>query len=159
MFERYTQSARRAVFFARFEAGQYGCPQIETEHLLLGLLREDEPLAVRFLGSRASVESIRREIEDQPLLRKSSPSEADLPLSPECGRALERAAAEARLLGSSRIGTGHLLLALLHEDSGLAGQLLRERGLSPDSVRDQIARRPHGEAARGAAAGDAPGNA
>jgi ATP-dependent Clp protease ATP-binding subunit ClpC len=158
MFDRYTESARRTIFFARFEASQFGCPQIETEHLLLGLLREDEPLAVRFLGSRARVESIRREIEDQPLLRKLAPSEADLPFSPECGRALERAAAEADRLGSSRVGTEHLLLALLCEDTGLAGQLLREQGLTPDSVRHQIARRPHGEEARGAAAGDAPGN-
>lgn len=159
MSERYTESARRAVFFARFEASQFGCPQIETEHLLLGLLREDEPLAVRFLGSRASVESIRREIEDQPLLRKSSPSEADPPFSPECGRALERAAAEADRLGRRRIGTEHLLLALLQEDAGFAGQLLREQGLTLEAVRDQIARRPQGEDARGAAAGDAPGHA
>jgi hypothetical protein len=55
MFERYTEKARRVVFFARYEASQFGSPYIETEHLLLGLLREDKALTQRFLGSHASV--------------------------------------------------------------------------------------------------------
>ena len=64
MFERYTEKARRIIFFARYEASQFGSPYIETEHLLLGLLREDKTLTNRFLRSRASVESIRKQIED-----------------------------------------------------------------------------------------------
>ena len=59
MFERYTEKARRVIFFARYEASQFGSPCIETEHLLLGLLREDKALANRFLRSSASVDSIR----------------------------------------------------------------------------------------------------
>ena len=59
MFERYTEKARRVIFFARYEASQFGSPYIETEHLLLGLLREDKALTNRFLRSHASVESIR----------------------------------------------------------------------------------------------------
>jgi len=58
MFERYTEKARRVIFFARYEASQFGSPYIETEHLLLGLLREDKALANRFLRSHAAVESI-----------------------------------------------------------------------------------------------------
>jgi ATP-dependent Clp protease ATP-binding subunit ClpC len=50
MFQRYTEKARRVIFFARYEAGQYGSPYIETEHLLLGFLREDRALVKRFLG-------------------------------------------------------------------------------------------------------------
>ena len=63
MFERYTEKARRVIFFARYEASQFGSPYIETEHLLLGLLREDKALANRFLRSHAAIESIRKQIE------------------------------------------------------------------------------------------------
>jgi len=66
MFERYTEKARRVIFFARYEASQFGSPYIETEHLLLGLLREDKALTNRFLRSHASVESIRKQIEATP---------------------------------------------------------------------------------------------
>src|SRR3989475_6513400 len=63
VFERYTEKARRVIFFARYEASQYGSPYIETEHLLLGLMREDKALANRFLRQQGSIESIRKEIE------------------------------------------------------------------------------------------------
>jgi ATP-dependent Clp protease ATP-binding subunit ClpC len=65
MFERYTEKARRVIFFARYEASQYGSPYIETEHLLLGLLREDRALAKRFLGESSVEPGIRTEIEGQ----------------------------------------------------------------------------------------------
>ena len=70
MFERYTEKARRVIFFARYEASQFGSPYIETEHLLLGLLREDKALTNRFLRSHASVESIRKQIEGHTTLRE-----------------------------------------------------------------------------------------
>ena len=63
MFERYTEKARRVIFFARYEASQFGSADIETEHLLLGLLREDKALTNRILRSHASVESIRKQME------------------------------------------------------------------------------------------------
>ncbi|MBP1611023.1 MAG: clpC, partial [Acidobacteria bacterium] len=64
MFEKYTEKARRVIFFARYEASQFGSPFIETEHLLLGLIREDKNLTTRFFPkSGASIDSIRKEIE------------------------------------------------------------------------------------------------
>ena len=69
MFERYTEKARRVIFFARYEASQFGSPYIETEHLLLGLLREDKQLTNRFLRSHASIESIRKQIEGRTTIR------------------------------------------------------------------------------------------
>ena len=72
MFERYTEKARRVIFFARYEASQFGSPYIETEHLLLGLLREDKALTNRFLRSHASVESIRKQIRGTPPSGKRS---------------------------------------------------------------------------------------
>ena len=64
MFERYTEKARRVIFFARHQAGQFGSPYIETEHLLLGLFREDQALTNRFLGSHVAVESIRKQWQE-----------------------------------------------------------------------------------------------
>ena len=69
MFERYTEKARRVIFFARYEASQFGSPYIETEHLLLGLLREDKTMANRFLRSQAALESIRKQIEAHTTMR------------------------------------------------------------------------------------------
>src|ERR1700721_2330376 len=79
VFERYTEKARRVIFFARYEASQYGSPYIETEHLLLGLLREDKALANRFLRTHGSIESIRKEIEARITVRELSPPRAKAP--------------------------------------------------------------------------------
>ena len=66
MFERYTEKARRVIFFARYEASQFGAPAIEPEHLLLGLMREDKTLTGRFFPrAQITIESIRREIESR----------------------------------------------------------------------------------------------
>jgi len=98
MFERYTEKARRVIFFARYEASQFGSPCIETEHLLLGLLREDKALANRFLRSSASVESIRKQIEAHTTMREKVSTSVDLPLSHECKRVLAYGAEEAERL-------------------------------------------------------------
>ena len=119
MFERYTEKARRVIFFARYEASQFGSPYIETEHLLLGLLREDKALTNRFLRSHASVESIRKQIEAHTTIREKVSTSVDLPLSNECKRVLAYAAEEAERLGHKHIGTEHLLLGLLREDKEL----------------------------------------
>jgi ATP-dependent Clp protease ATP-binding subunit ClpC len=65
VLERFTEKARRVIFFARYEASQYGSQCIETEHLLLGLLREDKGLTNRYLRTQGSIESIRKEIESR----------------------------------------------------------------------------------------------
>ena len=88
MFERYTEKARRVIFFARYEASQIGSPYIETEHLLLGLLREDKTMANRFLRSQAALESIRKQIEAHTTMREKVSTSVDLPLSHVCKRVL-----------------------------------------------------------------------
>ena len=98
MFERYTEKARRVIFFARYEASQFGSPSIETEHLLLGLMREDKSLTNRFLRSHSSIESIRKEIEGRTLIREKVSTSIDLPLSAECKRILAFAAEESERL-------------------------------------------------------------
>src|SRR5437588_6541211 len=81
MFEHYREKARRVIFFARYESSQFGSPYIETEHLLLGLLREDKALTSRFLRSHASVETIRKQIEGYTTSREKVSTSIDLPLS------------------------------------------------------------------------------
>jgi hypothetical protein len=138
MFERFTEKARRVIFFARYEASQFGSPYIETEQLLLGLLREDKSLANRFLHSHAVVESIRKQIEDRTVVREKTSTSVDLPLSHECKRALAYGSEESERLKHKHIDTGHLLLGLLREEKCFAAQLLREQGLTVDSVRDAL---------------------
>jgi len=113
VFERYTEKARRVIFFARYEASQYGSPYIETEHLLLGLLREDKALANRFLRTHGSIESIRKEIEARITVRERISTSVEVPLSQECKRILNFAAEEAERLGHKHVGTEHLLLGVL----------------------------------------------
>src|ERR1700686_4712312 len=139
MFERYTEKARRVIFFARYEASQFGSPCIETEHLLLGLLREDKVLTNRFLRSSAAVESIRKQIEAQTTMRDKVSTSVDLPLSHECKRVLAYGAEEAERLSDKHIGTEHLLLGLLREEKGFAAEILHERGLRLWPIRAEMA--------------------
>jgi ATP-dependent Clp protease ATP-binding subunit ClpC len=143
MFERYTEKARRVIFFARYEASQFGSPYIETEHLLLGLLREDKALTNRFLRSHASVESIRKQIEAHTTIREKVSTSVDLPLSNEGKRVLAYAAEEAERMGHKHIGTEHLLLGLLREEKCFAADLLKERGLKLEKIREELARVPN----------------
>src|SRR5262249_41259506 len=89
VFERYTEKARRVIFFARYEASQFGSLSIEPEHILLGLLREDTQLVQHlFPNLPAAVQSIRKEIEQRIQEGEKVPASVDLPLSPQARRAL-----------------------------------------------------------------------
>src|SRR5580658_5238769 len=143
MFERYTEKARRVIFFARDEASQFGSPYIESEHLLMGLLREDKALTNRFLHSHGSVESIRKQIEAHTTMREKVSTSVDLPLSNESKRVLAYAAEEAERLGHKHIGTEHLLLGLLREEGCFAAELLNERGVKLETVREELAHVKH----------------
>jgi len=140
MFERYTEQARRVIFFALYEARQFGSPYIEAEHLLLGLLREDKALANRFLRSDGAVESIRKQIEGSMAPREEVSAHGDLPLSHECKRVLPYAAEEADSLKHKHIGTAHLLLGLLREEKCFAAEILYGRGLRLAAVRKELQR-------------------
>jgi Protein of unknown function (DUF1572)/Clp amino terminal domain, pathogenicity island component len=149
MFERYTEKARRVIFFARYEASNFGSPYIETEHLLLGLLREDKALTNRFLRSHGSVDSIRKQIDEHTTIREKVPTSVDLPLSNECKRVLAYAAEEAERLAHRHIGTEHLLLGLLREEKCFAAEILQGRGLQPPAIREELQRMAHENAQRG----------
>jgi len=146
MFERYTEKARRVIFFSRYEASQFGASQIEAEHILLGLLREDKNLTARFFHrSHANLELIRKEIENRTVMRDRISTQIDLPLSGGAKRALSFAAEESELLGNRHIGTEHLLLGLLREEDSIAAEVLYARGLRLSDVREDLARQVHVE--------------
>lgn len=140
MFERFTEKARRVVFFARYEASQYGSPRIEGEHLLLGLIREDPALLRRFEGTPTIGEDLRGEIERQISRRKPFSTSIELPLSDECKKALTFAAKEADRLGQPHVETAHLLLGLIRVDGSVVSALLTARGLKAEIIREQLAR-------------------
>jgi uncharacterized protein (TIGR03435 family) len=141
MFERYTDQARRTLFFARYEAFHGASAFIETEHVLLGLFRDDQSPAGRALA-RAGVsrEAIRQEIESRTARRVRTPvsSADDVPFSEETERALHYADQEAERLLHQHVGPEHLLLGLFREERGLAATILNEHGLHLASVRDEI---------------------
>jgi ATP-dependent Clp protease ATP-binding subunit ClpC len=146
MFERYTEKARRVIFFARYEASQFGASQIEAEHILLGLMREDKTLTNRFFHrASATVEAIRKEVENRAILRDRISTSVDLPLSVEAKRVLAFAAEESERLGHRHIGTEHLLLGLLREEHSIAAEILYERGLRLSDVRGDLMRQSGAE--------------
>ena len=140
MFERFTERARRVIYFARYEASQFGSTRIETEHMLLGLIREDKNLTNRFLRNSSAIESLRKEIEGRTTIREKISTKLDLPLSEECKHILAYAAEEAALLNHRHLGTEHLLLGILREENCLAAEVLKERGLRLEAIRDELAR-------------------
>jgi len=139
MFERYTERARRVVFFARYEASQLGSGAIETEHLLLGLIREGKGLTSRlFAKSRLSTDQIRKDVEGRSPYREKVSTSLEIPLSSESKRALAHAAEEAERMLHNYIGTEHILLGLMREEKSVAAGILGERGMRLAGVREDI---------------------
>jgi ATP-dependent Clp protease ATP-binding subunit ClpC len=142
MFERYTERSRRVIFFARYEALQYGSPMISPEHILLGLLREDKTISSRFLPFRnsLSVDSVRREVEERIVLRDRIPQSAELHLAPETKKVLFYANEESRHLKNRHIGPEHLLLGIIREERSIAAEILGQFGLRVQDIRDELVR-------------------
>lgn len=142
MFERYTETARRVIFFAREEAIHRGSPTIESEHLLLGLLRDNRSSASRLLRARTSLEWIAKQIQERSGATQKVAAGADTPLSGASMRVLSYAAEEADGMKDNNIRASHLLLGLLREENCFAAQILREQGFKPDQIREEIAQAP-----------------
>ena len=139
MFERYTERARRVLFFARYEASQLGSITIETEHLLLGLIREGKGLTSRiFARAHLSLESIRKEVEGRSVFHEKVSTSVEIPFSIETKRVLQFSADEATKLTHNYIGTEHLLLGILCEEQSVAASILMEKGMRLQTVREDI---------------------
>ena len=132
MFERYTEQARRALFFARYEAFQRGSPEIGTEHLLLALFRDEQSVTARvFARGGLSLAEVQRQVDARTSQLAPLSESSEAPFSSDAKRVLHCAAQEADRLLHSRIGTEHLLLGLLREERCTGATILNGRGLRP----------------------------
>jgi len=138
MFEKYNEKARRALFFARYEASKLGSRVIESEHILLGVLREGEEI-IKEIFSRFNVkpEQIRREVEGDRLFVDRISSSAELPLSEESKKILAYAAHEAESMLHQYVGTEHLLIGILRVETSTAARILTAKGLNVYGVREE----------------------
>jgi len=136
MFERYTESARRTLFFARYEASQFGSIAIESEHLLLGVAREAAGPIGRLLASaHCSHDALRTEVAARVAARPKVSGHVEIPFSAETKRILRYSVEEADRLDHHVIAVDHLLLAVLLEEQSLAATLLAEHGVRLDDAR------------------------
>jgi Clp amino terminal domain, pathogenicity island component len=133
MFERFTERARRSVFFARYEASQLGSPYIEPEHFFLGILREDKTIASLLPGP--GLEQVRHEIEERQEKREKISTSVDLPLSTATKRSLGYAAEEADELAHLHIDGVHLMLGLLRLEPSVVADMLGPHGIGYDSMK------------------------
>ncbi len=138
LFERYTEHARRSIFFARYEASELGTAEITGEELLLGILREDKTVAIQL--NPGAAEAIREELEQlAPPKEERRPTSVDMPVSEEVQRALAYAAEEAEAMHHKHIDAPHLALGLLRVEESPAAKLLRKHGMAYERYRKIVA--------------------
>src|SRR5580698_5386351 len=138
MWQRFTERARRVVFFSQEEAGRLGENYVSTEHMLLGLVRESDSVAARILTNMAvSLADIREAVEKQ-VTRGEGRLGQDMQLTPRAKKVIDLAYDEARQLSNNYIGTEHLLLGLIREGEGLAGRVLSKLGVDLEMTRKQV---------------------
>jgi ATP-dependent Clp protease ATP-binding subunit ClpC len=139
MFEKYNERARRALFFARYEASKLESRVIESEHILLGLLREgEETFSEIFRRFQVEPEDIRREIEGGRVFAEHVSSTAELPLSEESKKILAYAYHEAEGMRHATVGAEHLLLGILRVEGCTAMRILAQHGFDVYSVREEV---------------------
>ncbi|MGI8923607.1 MAG: ATP-dependent Clp protease ATP-binding subunit [Fimbriimonadales bacterium] len=138
MWQRFTERARKVVFYAQEEAQKFGEGYVSTEHLLLGLVRESDSVAARVLEKLGiSLSRIKTEVEKQ-LPRGDHKPVQEMTLTPRAKRVIDLAYDEARNLNNNYIGTEHLLLGLIREGDGLAGRVLAKLGVELEKARREV---------------------
>jgi len=139
MFDRFTERARKVVLLARKEAARLNSEYIRTEHILLGLVKEQEGIAARALANlHLDLRALLREIERHVQRGSSLTSGDDIPFTPRAKKVLELAIEEARRLNHNYIGTEHLLLGLMREGEGIAARVLKDMGVDLNKVQAEV---------------------
>jgi ATP-dependent Clp protease ATP-binding subunit ClpC len=160
MFERFTERARQVVVLAQEEARTLKHNYIGTEHILLGLLREEEGLAARVLESLdITVERVRAQVV-RIVGSGEEVTSGQIPFTPRAKKVLELALREALSLGHNYIGTEHILLGLVRENEGVAARILLDFDADSEKIRNEVIRMlsgPGGRRAGGQGAGAAAG--
>ena len=148
MFERFTERARKVLVLAQEEARHFNHNYIDTEHLLLGLLREDEGVAARALAALGvTIDEVRERVESIVGYGRQDPG-PQAPFTPRSKKVLELALREAMRLEHNYIGTEHILLGLVRESEGVAVRVITDLGAGPDDVRREVVRMLPGEVGR-----------
>ena len=143
MFERFTERARHVIVLAQEESRALKHNYIGTEHVLMGLLREEEGLAARVLDSlNITLEEVRTQVAR--IVGEGDYAPAQVPFTPRAKKVLELALQEAMSLGHNYIGTEHILLGLVRENEGVAARILRDFDADDEKIRAEI----HGLMAR-----------
>jgi ATP-dependent Clp protease ATP-binding subunit ClpC len=157
VFERFTERARQVVVLAQDEARALKHNYIGTEHILLGLLREEEGLAARVLESLdITVEEVRAQVA-RIVGQGDEVTTGQIPFTPRAKKVLELALREALSLGHNYIGTEHILLGLVRENEGVAARILLDFDADAEKIRNEIIRMLSGPGRRQQGAGGAPG--
>ncbi|MGA0870265.1 MAG: Clp protease N-terminal domain-containing protein, partial [Planctomycetota bacterium] len=139
MFDRFTDRAKKVMSFARQEAQKFNHEYIGTEHILLGLVQEGSGVAANVLKNmNIDLEKVRHEVEKIVKTGPSMVTMGQLPFTPRAKKVLELSMEEASQLNHNYIGTEHLLLGLIKENEGIAAQVLRNRGVQLDEVREEV---------------------
>jgi ATP-dependent Clp protease ATP-binding subunit ClpC len=147
MFERFTERARQVVVLAQEEARGLRHNYIGTEHLLLGLIREEEGIAARVLeGFGITAEEVRARIERVVGPAEEAPAGQMMPFTPRAKKVLELALREALSLGHNYIGTEHVLLGLVREEKSVGTRILFDFGVDAETVRNEVIRMLSGPA-------------
>ena len=156
MFERFTERARQVVVLAQDEARALKHNYIGTEHILLGLLREEEGLAARVLESLdITVEEVRAQVA-RIVGQGDEVTTGQIPFTPRAKKVLELALREALSLGHNYIGTEHILLGLVRENEGVAARILLDFDADAEKIRNEIIRMLSGPGRRQQGSGGGP---
>jgi ATP-dependent Clp protease ATP-binding subunit ClpC len=157
MFERFTERARQVVVLAQEEARTLKHNYIGTEHILLGLLREEEGLAARVLESLdITVERVRAQVV-RIVGSGEEVTSGQIPFTPRAKKVLELALREALSLGHNYIGTEHILLGLVRENEGVAARILLDFDADSEKIRNEVIRMLSGPGGRRSGAGQGSG--
>ncbi len=157
MFERFTERARQVVVLAQEEARTLKHNYIGTEHILLGLLREEEGLAARVLESLdITVERVRAQVV-RIVGSGEEVTSGQIPFTPRAKKVLELALREALSLGHNYIGTEHILLGLVRENEGVAARILLDFDADSEKIRNEVIRMLSGPGGRRQGAGSGGG--
>jgi ATP-dependent Clp protease ATP-binding subunit ClpC len=141
MFELFTDRARRIVVYAQEEARLLDHSYVGTEHILLGLIREGEGIAVEALDAQGiGLETVRQQTEELIGRGPHPLPKGRIPFTPRAKKVLELAFSESRQMGHSHIGTEHILLGLVREGEGVAAQVLSRLGADLTRLRAQVLR-------------------
>ena len=145
MWQRFTERARRTVFFAQEEAVRLGENYVSAEHLLLGLVREVDSVAAQILDRMGVAPGrLRRQIEAE-LPRGVVHEIEEMVLTPRAKRVIDLAYDEARQMNHNYIGTEHLLLGVIREHDGLAGRVLTALNVDLERARREVLELPAAE--------------